>query len=81
MTGAVNVASGSGTRVRELVELIAGIVGRRSLLRIGAIPSGPEAPVVVADVRRLSEQVGWVPSLSLEDGVLNAVEWWRQTGA
>jgi nucleoside-diphosphate-sugar epimerase len=81
VVGAVNIGSGSPTRIRDLVELIATATGRRELLRIGALPAPPdEAPVVVADVRRLNMELGWVPDLSLEEGVRQTVEWWRGEG-
>jgi nucleoside-diphosphate-sugar epimerase len=80
--GAINIASGTPTRVRDLVELIADAVGRRDLLRFGAVPTPPGDPsVLVADVRRLREELGWVPRLSLEEGVMRTVEWWRREDA
>jgi nucleoside-diphosphate-sugar epimerase len=80
--GAINVASGTPTRVRDLVELIADAVGRRELLRFGAVPTPPGEPsVLVADVRRLRDELGWVPRLSLEEGVMQTVDWWRREGA
>jgi nucleoside-diphosphate-sugar epimerase len=80
--GAVNIASGSRTRLRDLVELIGRIVGRPDLLRFGAIPAPPDdPPVLVADVTRLREEVGWAPRLSLEQGVLQTVEWWKRQTA
>jgi nucleoside-diphosphate-sugar epimerase len=80
--GPVNIASGSPTRVRDLVELIAAAVGRQDLLRFGAVPTPRgEPPVLVADVRRLRDEFGWVPRLSLEEGVMQAVKWWRREGA
>jgi nucleoside-diphosphate-sugar epimerase len=80
--GAVNIASGSGTRVRDLVELIGRIVGRADLLRFGAIPNPANEPaVLMADVTRLREDVGWSPQLSLEQGVLETVEWWQRQSA
>jgi nucleoside-diphosphate-sugar epimerase len=81
-TGAINIASGTPTRVRDLVELIAEAVGRRDLVRFGAVPKPPGEPsVLVADVRRLRDELGWVPHFSLEEGVLQTVEWWRRKGA
>ncbi len=80
--GPVNIASGSPKRLRDLVELVADEVGCRDLLRFGAVPTPPgEPPVLVADVRRLGEELGWVPRLSLEEGVAQTVEWWRREGA
>jgi nucleoside-diphosphate-sugar epimerase len=80
--GAVNIASGSGTRVRDLVELIGRIIGRPDLLRFGAIAASPDdPPVLVADVTRLRMEAGWTPRLSLEQGVARTVEWWQRQSA
>jgi nucleoside-diphosphate-sugar epimerase len=77
--GAVNIASGSGTRVRDLVELIGRIVGRPDLLRFGAISAPPDdPPMLVADVTRLHRDVAWMPRLSLEQGMARTVEWWHR---
>jgi nucleoside-diphosphate-sugar epimerase len=80
--GPINVASGSPARVRDVVELIAAELGHSDLLRFGAVPTPPgEPPVVTADVRRLREELGWVPRFSLENGVTQTVDWWRRRGA
>jgi nucleoside-diphosphate-sugar epimerase len=81
VAGAINIASGKPTRVKDLVELIAEAVGRRDLLRFGALPTPPgDAPAVLADVRRLREELRWVPRFSLEEGVMQTVEWSRREG-
>jgi len=80
--GPVNIASGSSARVRDLVLLIAAAIGRRDLIRFGAVPTQPGEPsLLVADVRRLREEVAWKPRFSLEEGVRQTVEWWRQNAA
>jgi nucleoside-diphosphate-sugar epimerase len=80
--GPVNIASGSSTRVRDLVELVAAAIGRPDLLRFGAVPAPPGDPaVLVADVHRLRDELTWAPRFSLEEGVMQTVDWWRQEGA
>jgi nucleoside-diphosphate-sugar epimerase len=77
--GPVNVASGTGVSVRELVELLAEVAGRPGLLRMGALPSRPDDPPrLVADTTRLAEQVGWRPTLPLREALRRTYEWWRQ---
>jgi nucleoside-diphosphate-sugar epimerase len=77
VNGSVNIASGEGTRIADVAEAIARIVGRRELLRLGGLP-GDDRTSVVASVARLRDEVGFVPRLSLEQGLRDAVEWWRQ---
>jgi nucleoside-diphosphate-sugar epimerase len=76
--GAVNVASGEPTAVKDLVAAIADAVGRPDLLRWGALPTrADEPPMLVADVTRLTREVGWRPRFSLRTGAADTVSWWR----
>ncbi len=77
--GAINVASGHCCTIREMVTLIAEAVGRPELVRWGAVPTrAGEPPRLVADVRRLREEVGFDSRVALEDGVRRTVAWWRE---
>jgi nucleoside-diphosphate-sugar epimerase len=79
VTGAVNVASGKGVAVRALAELIARAAGRPDLLDVGALPArAGDPPALVAEVTRLRDEVGFVPSIGLEEGVRETVAWWRE---
>ncbi len=75
--GAVNVGTGDGTQVAEVARTVARLVGREDLLRVGAVP-GDDRTRVVADMTRLRDDVGFTPRWGLEDGLRDAVEWWRQ---
>jgi nucleoside-diphosphate-sugar epimerase len=82
LTGPVNVASGEGVAIREIVERIGAITGRPELLRIGALPSREgDPPSLVADAGRLRGELGWSPSLDLDAGLGSTVDWWRSHGA
>lgn len=79
VTGSINVASGQPTTIRELLSAIGREIGRQDLLQFGARAADPdEPPVVVADVGRLAREVGWSPSVCLQDGVRRTVDWWRR---
>jgi nucleoside-diphosphate-sugar epimerase len=79
--GAINVASGSCCTIREMVTLVAETVGRPELVLWGAVPTRAGEPArLVADVRRLREEVGFAPQVTLEDGVRRTVAWWRGAG-
>lgn len=79
VTGAVNVASGEGRSIRAIVEAVGAAAGRPELLRIGARPDRPrDPPRLVADVRRLRDEVGWRATLGFERGLaatLAGLEW------
>jgi nucleoside-diphosphate-sugar epimerase len=76
--GAVNVGSGQPVSIGELVRLVGEVAGRADLVRLGELPERPGEPQELsADVTRLCEEVGWRPTLTLEQGVELAVRWQR----
>jgi len=79
LVGAVNIASGEGIAVREIVLKIGEILKRPDLVHLGAVPSlAPDAPLVVGDVRQLGERLHWSPKYNLDHGLRISVEWWRE---
>lgn len=75
--GAVNVGSGQGVAVKDVALKIAQRLGRPDLLQLGAIPlRRDEPPSLVADVRRLTEEVGFAPR-TIDEGLDSVIEWWR----
>lgn len=78
ITGSVNIASGEPMKVRELVQMIAIIIGKPELLRMGAIPSMPEEPYLLcANVDRLSKEVDWKPKFKTSEGIEKTINWWE----
>ncbi len=76
--GSVNIASGEGTSVRAIAESIAAAAGRPDLLDGGSLSPRPGDPdELVADVRRLRDEVGFTPRIALADGLAATVRWWR----
>jgi nucleoside-diphosphate-sugar epimerase len=79
VTGAVNVAAGTSVSVREIVQLLGELSGRPELVELGALPPRPGDPdELSADVGRLRDEVGWRSPRSLEDGLHETLEWWRE---
>jgi len=77
--GAVNIGSGNPVSIRSVCLRIGELVGRPELIRFGAVEGRQgEPPLVVADVRRLSGEVRWVPTMALDDGLEHTVAWWRR---
>lgn len=78
IAGPVNIASGSPLSIRDLVYKIAARLGHEELLRLGALPTAPhDPPLLVADVRRLKEDVGWQPHYEIEAGIEETIAWWK----
>lgn len=76
--GPVNVASGEALALRELAEAIAVRIDGGEL-RVGARPLAPgDPPALTTAARRLREEVGWTPALSISEGLDQVIGWWRE---
>ena len=79
LSGPINVASGRPLELAEIVLRIGETLGRPELIRLGALPARPnDAPLVVADVRRLAEELGWRPDHDIAAGLDRTIAWWRE---
>lgn len=77
--GVVNIGSGKGIALREIIEEIADIIGKPELLRIGALPSPPGEPAeIIADVRRLRMEVGFGKVRDLRKSLEDTISWWKK---
>lgn len=75
--GPVNIASGQGLAIKDVVTTVAQKLNREDLLRLGAIATSPhDPPVLLADVRKLQDELNWKPSISLDYGLDATIEWW-----
>jgi nucleoside-diphosphate-sugar epimerase len=72
--GPVNIASGEGVSIADVLALIAGAAGRPELLGLGALPRRTADPDrLVADTRRLTDEVGFAPAIELDQGIAQTV--------
>jgi nucleoside-diphosphate-sugar epimerase len=79
VVGDVNIASGAGVTVAQVVDRIVELTGGWELVRRGVLANRPGEPrQLLADVARLREEVGFVPRWTLSDGLAATVGWWRQ---
>jgi len=75
-----NVGSGEGISFKDLAEKIIAIAGTGSL---AFVPFTQERKEVepgdyVADIRKIREATGWEPHISLDEGILKTVEFYRK---
>jgi len=78
VTGVVNIGSGKPITIKDMVYKIADKMGRTDLIELGAIASNPrEPPLLVADVTRLSQEVGWLPQFDVDRGLDQTIAWWK----
>ncbi len=75
--GAFNIGSGRSVPVRDVVESLIAASGGGDLVRFGARSTPGDPPRLEADVRILTEVIGYVPLIALEDGMRSTYEWWR----
>ena len=76
--GPVNVASGQAVNLRKIIDAAAKAVGRADLVRYGAIKAAEDdPPLLLAETKKLFQQVDWQPRYSLEEGMQETVTWWK----
>lgn len=73
----VDLGSGELVTVREVVEMLAGIVSPDARLEFGALPERPFEQIRAADVSRSQALIGWQPQTTLADGLRRTVEYYR----
>lgn len=77
--GPVNIASGEPVALKDIIQIIADLLGKGHLVELGAVPAPDgEAPLIVGDVRKLNHEVGWVPQIALEAGLEENIDWWKR---
>lgn len=77
VTGAVNIATGIPTQVKDIIMHIGSNLNMSSLIGLGDISSAEsELPFSVADVRRLSLETNFSPGYNLSEGLDQTIDWW-----
>lgn len=75
--GTFNLGSGKGTSVREVIETVQRVTGRR--IEVRREPPRPGDPkVLVADITRARRDLGWEPRKTLEDIIADTFDWWEK---
>ncbi|MBH5320635.1 NAD(P)-dependent oxidoreductase [Paenibacillus sp. GSMTC-2017] len=79
LNGPINVASGIPYLLKDIVNEIGELMKKPDLVRLNAIrsPEG-EPPIILADMKKMTNLVGWKPSYSLKEGLIETIEWWRK---
>lgn len=75
-TQPVNLGSGTGFSIKQVVEMILKVMGQNiEVVWDTSKPSGDQ--IRLMDISRM-QQLGWSPSVSLEDGIRETIEWFKQ---
>lgn len=71
-----NIGSGTGVSLKELLYLMAEVVGEQP--EVEYVSGRPlDVPASVLDVRRAGEELGWTPRIDLAEGITRTWEWIR----
>ncbi|MCW3473925.1 putative sugar O-methyltransferase [Limobrevibacterium gyesilva] len=74
VTGAVDIGTGKGVALRDVLGEVIARLGHGELVRFGALPTRQtEPPTLVANPLRLVEEVGFTPSIALTDGICGMI--------
>lgn len=76
----INIGSGEGTRVSDLVAMVARLLGKSPDWSASGERSS-EVPSSVADIRRARCELSWVPTVALEEGLKVTCKSRQQTPA
>lgn len=82
VTGPVNIGTGVAVPVGDVARRVASVLGVPALLTVE--PGPPHDALVLADITRVREEVGWHPPTDLMSDLDATIEWWRtasDTGA
>lgn len=77
--GSVNIASGKGVRLRDVVTTIAELMQKPHLLQLGAVPTRADEPeLIVADVTRLRDEVKFNSFTDQREALIKTIDWWKK---
>ena len=75
----LNIGSGAGLSVRDLVGRILRLMGDPVQPRPGAVPMRPDEMMEMsADISAAREQLGWTPRISLDEGLRKSIAWFGE---
>jgi len=74
----INIASGGGISIGELVRIIARLCGFRRRIVFDASKGGGD-PRRVASAERARALLGFTPRMPFEEGLQRTIEWYKQS--
>jgi UDP-glucose 4-epimerase len=72
-----NIATATETSLLELAEALQKVMGSTAELEFGPARSVNSVTRRLADISAAERELGWKPSITLEDGLASLVSWWR----
>ncbi|QWU99345.1 NAD-dependent epimerase/dehydratase family protein [Francisella salimarina] len=80
LQGSINIASGQGIMIKNVLARITSLLNTPpELIKLGALPSNPNDPkLLLANTKRLNDELGWQPSMSFDEALLDTIDWWKR---
>jgi len=79
LVGPINIASGQAVKLRQVVGSIASLLGTENLVEYKAHSRNEaEPPLLVGDIIRLKDELGYIGQTTLEEGLQKTIAWWKQ---
>jgi len=76
--GAINLASGKEVALHEIICKVGDILDRSDLIKLGELPTRANEPqYIVANVEKLKQALGWLPTTDLDSGLLQTINSFR----
>jgi nucleoside-diphosphate-sugar epimerase len=73
--GTYNAGTGSSVSIEELINIICSLIGTAKPVRSLAQARPEEVLDVVADISRAKDELHWLPSVTLHDGLRSTIDW------
>lgn len=76
--GAINIASGINVTLKQIIDSIAFKLNALEKVQYGFYPAPNDPPIISANVTRLFNELKWAPKYTLEKGLNQTIDWWKQ---
>lgn len=74
-----NVGSGEAVQISSILEKIISHSSKKVEIKVDSKKLRPvDVPKIEADVSKIATEVGWKKEISLEETILDVLEWWRK---
>lgn len=76
--GPINIASGQNLSLKNILHHLSIQLNAIDKIQFGALLAENDPPFILADVKRLYEELKFTPKYRLEDGLQQTIAWWKQ---
>jgi nucleoside-diphosphate-sugar epimerase len=78
--GAINIGSGQPVNLRYMVDIIRNIIGDAFSVHYSDYsPFDDDFPIILADSKKIRENLKWCPNYSLYEGLKETIDWWMDS--